>query len=105
VGEWGAVSVHADGKKVGQISSAFGTFDLSFLQGKLPPTPPQVSLVTPDEGMWFVPQRLELIVAQSDGQNFRVAEWTPEKAAARGSSTRELELQLGWCIAEPVQLK
>ncbi len=36
VGEWGVVSVHADGKKVGQVSSAFGTFDLGYLQGKLP---------------------------------------------------------------------
>jgi len=105
VGEWGAVSVHADGKKVGQITSAFGTFDLPFLQGKLPPTPPLVSLITPDEGMWFVPQRLELIVTQSNQQNVRVAEWTPEKAAAQGTSTRDLKLQLEWCKAGLVQLK
>ncbi len=105
VGEWGAVSVHADGKKVGEITSAFGTFDLPSLQDKLPPTPPQVNLVTPDEGMWFVPQRLEMIVAQPDGQTVRVAEWTPEKPAARGSSTRKLKLPLEWCKAESAQLK
>jgi len=105
VGEWGTVAVHVDGKKVGQISGAFGAFALNQKQNNIPSTPPRVSFVTPDEGMWFVPQRVELIVNQPDGSKVRVAEWNPEKAVSSGISKRELVLPLEWCKREAVEPK
>ena len=93
VGDWGTVTVKVDGKIAGDLSSAIGTFPLS---PGLPAGPPKVSLVVPDEGMWFAPQKIEMIAEGGDGKALLIAEWTPENSAAAGASTRELQLQLRW---------
>ncbi len=93
VGDWGTVSVDYNGRKVGEISSAFGTFSLG---ASLPVEAPRVSLTVPDEGMWFAPQKVELVATRADGKALRIAEWTPESTAPAGASTRELRLQLHW---------
>ena len=93
VGDWGTVAVHVDGKRVGEISSASGSF---LIGATLPSNPPRVSLLAPDEGVWFVPQSLELDVTSTDGRSQRVAIWTPENSATAGASTRELNLQMRW---------
>jgi hypothetical protein len=93
VGDPGAVAVLVDGKRVGEITAARGTFTL--------PEPPRtrplrVTLAAPDEGVWFVPEHVELVAAGQDGKSYRVAAWTPEAASSAGTSTRELRLQLEW---------
>jgi hypothetical protein len=100
LGSWGSVAVILDGEKIGEVSSARGTFALQTQQGRLPPDPPKVKLVAPDEGMWFAPQRVELLARRSDGKSYRVALWTPNNVAASGPSSRVLTLQLAWCKTE-----
>jgi hypothetical protein len=94
VGDWGSVAVHVDGKRVGELSSASGSFRLGPIQ--FSSNPPQVSLIAPDEGVWFVPQVVELEATGSDGRLQCVAVWTPEDSADAGASTRELNLQMRW---------
>jgi hypothetical protein len=93
VGDSGTVAVLVDGKKVGELSSAYGSFPLA---PTLPPGPPRVSLIVPDEGMWFVPQQIDLVATGSGGRDTSLAKWTPENNARAGASTRELHLQMKW---------
>ena len=105
LGSWGSVAVILDGEKIGEVSSVGGTFALDTQQGRLPQNPPKVKLVAPDEGMWFAPQRVELLARRSDGKSYRVALWTPNNVVASGPSTRVLTLQLAWCKTEPAGLQ
>jgi hypothetical protein len=100
VGQWGSVGVLVDGKRAGEISSAFGTFPVSAAVGASPPT---VTLTVPDEGMWFVPQHVDLVAQGADGKSFRIAQWTPASDARAGKFTGDLELRLQWCA--PIELK
>ncbi len=93
VGQWGSVGVQVDGKPVGEVSSAFGTFALSNPLGARPPV---VTLTLPDEGMWFVPQRIELVARAADGKTYRIAEWSPNDVAEAGDFPGDLRLQLRW---------
>jgi hypothetical protein len=93
VGDPGGVAVLVEGKRVGEIISGRGSFRVPEpLNGH----PPRVSLVAPDEGVWFVPQTIELVATGADDKTHRVAEWSPEDRAAAGKSTRELGIQLHW---------
>ncbi|MFN8009395.1 MAG: glycoside hydrolase family 2 TIM barrel-domain containing protein [Terriglobia bacterium] len=100
VGEWGAASIQCDGHEIGQISSALGNFSVTSLRERLRRASPQVSILTPDEGMWFVPQYLELLVTSPHGETSRIAFWTPEDLASRGSRAGEIRLPLHWCRKE-----
>lgn len=97
VGQWGAVGVEVDGKPVGEISSSFGTFAVGKPLGVRPPV---VTLTLPDEGMWFVPQRIELMARAADGKTYRVAEWSPNDDAEAGEFAGDLRLPLKWCAAK-----
>jgi len=97
VGQWGSVGVLVNGKPAGEISSAFGTFPLTT---PLSPAPPTVTLTLPDEGMWFVPQHLELVAHAADGKSYRIAQWTPNDDASAGELAGDLTLQMKWCAPE-----
>jgi hypothetical protein len=99
VGQWGTVGVLVDGKRAGEISSAFGTFPLGT---PLQTTPPTVTLTLPDEGMWFVPQHIELVAKAADGKTYRIAQWTANDKALSGEFAGDLKLPLKWCTAEVV---
>jgi len=100
VGQWGSVGVLVDGKRAGEISSAFGTFPLGTQPRAIPPI---VTLTLPDEGMWFVPERVALVAQAADGKSYRIAQWTPSDDARAGEFTGDLELHLKWCAAEAVK--
>ena len=100
VGQWGSVGVLVDGRRAGEISSAFGTFPLGSSVGSNPPT---VTLTVPDEGMWFVPQHVDLVAQGADGRSYRIAHWTPGDDARAGKFTGDIELHLQWCA--PDELK
>jgi hypothetical protein len=96
-GQWGSVGVLVNGERQGEISSGQGTFPLSTPLGENPPT---VTLTLPDQGMWFVPQHLELVAQAVNGKNYRLAEWTPGDDARAGNFSGDLELRMRWCKAE-----
>jgi hypothetical protein len=100
VGQWGSVGVLVDGKRVGEVSSAFGTFALD---NPLRASPPTVTLTLPDEGIWFIPQHVELVALAADGKSYRIAQWTPGDDARAGEFTGDLELHLKWCMAEALK--
>jgi hypothetical protein len=99
VGQWGSVGVLVDGKPVGEMSSAFGAFPIGT---PLSSDPPTVTLTLPDEGMWFVPQHLELVAA-ADGKNYLIAQWTPNDEASAGEFVGDLKMRLKWCKTEEVK--
>lgn len=96
VGEWGTLTVYVDGKETGQFSSAGGTFDTIRKSNDSLSKPPIVAIVAPDDGVWFAPERVELLARRADGAVVRVAEWTPSAPATVGPTTRELRLPLRW---------
>jgi len=100
VGQWGLVGVLINGKPAGAISSAFGTFPLSSAVGTIPPT---VTLTVPDEGMWFVPQHIDLVAPGAEGKQYRIAQGTPDDAARAGNFIGDIELHLQWCAPEEVK--
>jgi hypothetical protein len=100
VGQWGSVGVLVDGKRTGEISSAFGTFPLGI---PLSPNAPRVTLTVADEGMWFVPQRIEIVAQAADGKRYRIVQWTPDADALAGKFAGDLELRLKWCAPEELK--
>jgi hypothetical protein len=100
VGQWGSVGVLVDGKRAGEVSSAFGTFAIST---PLRADPPMLTLTLPDEGMWFVPRQVELVGEASDGKSYRIAQWTPGDEARAGEFAGDLVLHLKWCTVEALK--
>ncbi len=100
VGEWGTLTVRVDGKTIAQFSSAGGTFDFVRKSSGPLTRPPTVAIIAPDDGVWFAPQRIELLARRAGGVTARIAAWTPNAPAAVGATTRELRLPLRWCKPE-----
>ncbi len=89
VGERGVVRVIVDGAPAGGLAGAAGAFPVA--RGGVDPAAPlpDVVLAAGDEGTWFVPEGIHLLVRTPEGKVMRVAEWTPamrvEAAGAFGA--------------------
>lgn len=93
VGDEGTMKVRFDGKEVGELTGDNGSFPI---RSSLSAQTPELALTAPDEGVWFVPARIELIAKQAQNKGRLVAEWTPELDAENGASTRETHLRIRW---------
>ena len=89
VSESRSVEVSITGKKAGQFSSAHGAFGLNVASSELSSTPLTVPVVARDEGVWSIPEQVELRARRSEGKTFRVADWTPESQDTAGATLRE----------------
>jgi hypothetical protein len=94
VGVPGSVRVSSDGKNLGEIPSGSNGVALELPGDRLPDTPPVISLAADDEGIWFVPKRIELLNNLDDGQDRRVAQWLA------GTTLAGRGLPLSWCSPE-----
>ena len=73
LGEPGVVQVLFDGRTVGRLSDGPHLFPVEVS----PASPLAVDLQTGDEGTWFAPQRIQLLVPLLDEDMSQAAEWTP----------------------------
>ena len=90
----GPVEVRTDGRAAGKLSGDSFTCDLP-AKGGLPIQPPQVAMVSGDDGVWYLPSRIELVAKTRDGKRFRVAEWTPRCGSDGDFARGEIRLPLG----------
>ena len=97
----GPVEVRLDGRKLGQVSGEVFKCDLPS-EGSLPVQLPQLALVSGDDGVWYLPQRVELMAKTRGGKLFRVAEWSPRCESDGDIARREIRLPLGWCRTDEV---
>ena len=101
LGSPGPIDVLADGRKIGQLAGDLATLDWP-TAGGLREEPPQVSLVAGDEGVWFLPYRVELLAKSPAGKVVLVAQWTSRFGSGGDSLRRETRLPLAWCAAEEI---
>jgi hypothetical protein len=64
-----------------------------------------VELLCGDEGVWAVPEEVELLAVRKDGKKVCVARWVPEFGATRPNGEKQifgnmLGMQLRWCGTE-----
>jgi hypothetical protein len=96
VGVPGSVRISSSGKNLGEIPSGSNGVALEFSGARWPDKPPVISLAAADEGVWFVPNRIELLNKLADGQVRRVARWLAGTTVPGGG------LPLAWCSPELV---
>jgi hypothetical protein len=84
VGVPGSVRISSDGKILGEIPNGGHGVALDLSGAQWPHKPPVISLAAADEGVWFVPNHIELLNKLADGQVHRVAQWLAGTTVASG---------------------
>jgi hypothetical protein len=96
------MKVLVDGEPIGE--TAGGMVRLAAKMGReLPARYLAVDFSSPDEGTWFVPEKVDVIAAAPDGRSYRVARWLPAHGPASLPSPFDLRLEIPWREAEEIR--
>jgi hypothetical protein len=100
VGAAGPVTVVIDDVSVGRLAAAENRAAFDWTPSSPLESPPRVTFAASDEGTWFVPERIELLVPRSSGGGQRLATWQMGMGVSTESSAARLHLPLAWSVAD-----
>ena len=100
VGAAGPLAVLINEKRVGRIAGTENRVTFDWTPTGSLEAPPEVTLIAGDEGTWFIPERIEVLVRRPDGGARRLASWQSGMPIATQSSSTRLRLPLRWSVAD-----
>jgi len=101
VGADGLAFLAAGGKEIAVSSRGATRIPMPVSSGDLPATPPEVRVVTADEGTWLAVEEIRAIAIRPDGRRSIVARWSPDRGAVSGSA-EDYALALAWCHPQEI---